>query len=230
MTDLHHAGAERVRAQTDDRPPIEHLATRSRRRRHRRVVAKGMPMLAAVGLVAFVGAHLVAHSSGTKVTVAQPAPTTIATQSQSAQLQATRVLDDVILPAGTRQVSSPPAPPLDLPGNRAPCSTQVDEARYWIVPGTPASLGAFLQAHPAVGGDVNGGGLGTQSADPKVSVHFFSIQPAGALSGTSQRFDQLYFTFVASGPGAVALRADAITLPSGSQCAYTSPPEPLPAK
>jgi len=124
------------------------------------------------------------------------------------------MLDAAILPAGAAEVAALPGHVFSEPFEEPACHPLTDEVRYWVVPGGPADVAAFLTAHapwwlPGDGtGSLAGSGGGVISYD-------VTDTPRSRGRGTSAA---LVFTVAALSGGVTGIRADAEVVPPGAEC------------
>jgi len=140
-------------------------------------------------------------------------------------LHAERMLDAAILPPGSVQVLFLPGGAFAQPSQEPACAPLIDQTRYWMVPGDPQDIAAFLRAHAPPGIPNNGTGqLSTTGGQP------ISYDVLDAERGKSGGFPaELDLTVAALGAGVAGIRADAEVVPADATCTYSGGPAPLPA-
>jgi hypothetical protein len=122
------------------------------------------------------------------------------------------MLDEVIVPGGARRVAHAPGTRLGVPAQSVVCNPLIDDARYWLVPGSPATLVAFLGTHVPVGMAKSGNGALTSGG----VVRSYDVVDAPANQKVVD--DSVVFTLAAVGPHSTGLRIDAMTVPTGADC------------
>ncbi len=126
-----------------------------------------------------------------------------------AEVMARKLVDAAVLPPGSVLLSRPPAGLAVAPTGYG-CAPYADAVRYWVVPGSVASVASFLESHPAAGTRYSGSGGVTNGP-----LEFLSFAP-GSQSGP--RGEEVTFSFAAVGADSTGLRADAVVIPSSSAC------------
>jgi len=140
-------------------------------------------------------------------------------------LHAERMLDAAVVPPGSVQVIFLPGAVFAQPSQEPACTPLIDQTRYWMVPGDPQDIAAFLRAHAPPGIPNNGTGqLSTTGGQP------ISYDVLDAERGKSGGFPaELDLTVAALGAGTAGIRADAEVVPADATCTYSGGPAPLPA-
>lgn len=132
---------------------------------------------------------------------------------EPASILASMMLDAVILPPGAAGVPVLPGASFSQPSAAPACDPLIDEARYWVVPGSPADVAAFLEAHapswlPSVG-------TGTLSNSGGVVNYDVTYEPRGMGFGDPIGLD---ITVAALPSGLTGMRADAEVIPPSAEC------------
>ncbi len=128
---------------------------------------------------------------------------------QAAEVQAGRILNSIVLPAGAHRVSHLDGPQF-TGGYDAPiCQPQADGVRYWTVPGNATDVVAFVQERPAAG--LTGAGDGPLPSD--VPAGEVVTETNGVFAGSL-----LDITVAQINTETVGVRADAYVAPTGSEC------------
>ncbi len=162
----------------------------------RRLVAA----FAVIGALGAVGAGIAIGSPASK-----PEPTSASNRSR-AQTDASARLAALNLPAGAQRSSTEPAgggPALANSAGTPATPNLVDDHAWWVIPGSPQSVIAYIDAHPPAGSTYSLGGSG--GSPQHVTVTGFSW-PA-IVDVLSYR--QLVVEAVTLPGGATGLRADA---------------------
>lgn len=139
-------------------------------------------------------------------------------------LHAERLLDAAVLPAGSVQVSFLPGAVFAQPSQEPACAPVVDQARYWMVPGDPQDIAAFLRAHAPPG--IPNTGQGRLSTADGQTISYDVIDAERGNSEASPA--QLDITVAALGAGMAGIRADAEVVSAGATCTYSGGSAPLP--
>ncbi|MGA2322165.1 MAG: hypothetical protein ABSG95_15765 [Solirubrobacteraceae bacterium] len=166
--------------------------------------------LAVVCVAACVGCGSQASSSQS---VALSDAPSARSNAQAARSAATGLLDDLALPAGRRQVLSDPSRGalLARPATRPATPDLIDVHRFWVLPGDPAGVIRWMQAHAPAGARLNEtvslaqagvGGRGGRTLSSYVTFAFPAV--AGRFSS-----EELVLDTAATGGAGTALRADA---------------------
>ncbi len=135
----------------------------------------------------------------------------------AANTEAQRLLDAAVPPPSARRVERVPGGLLDGPASLQACRPLIDLSRTWIVPGTPASVEAYLLSHPPQGMHV-----AAQTSLSPVPDRANGVYPVAEVwyreVGPSVILDTLDFSFTQLGAGQVGLRVDAQVIPPDAQC------------
>jgi len=135
-------------------------------------------------------------------------------------LHAERMLDAAVVPPGSVPVFFLPAAVFAQPSREPACAPLIDQARYWIVPGDPQEIAAFLRAHAPAGIPNNGEGQLSTAGGQTISYDVFDAE-----RGHSERSPaDLDITVAALGAGLAGIRADAEVVPAGATCSYSGGP------
>ena len=136
-------------------------------------------------------------------------------------LHAERMLDAAVVPPGSVQVFFLPGAVFAQPSQEPACAPRVDQARYWMVPGDPRDIAAFLRAHPPPGIPNSGAGQLT-TGGRTISYDVIDAEPGGG-GGSPAELD---LTVAGIGGGIAGIRADAEVVPEGATCTYSGGPAP----
>jgi hypothetical protein len=126
---------------------------------------------------------------------------------------------------GSAQVFLLPGAVFAQPSQKPACAPLVDQTRYWMVPGDPQDIAAFLQAHAPPG--IPNSGAGQLSTTGGQTISYDVIDAERGNSGGSPA--ELDFTVAALGAGRAGIRADAEVVGDGATCSYSGGPGPAPA-
>jgi len=133
--------------------------------------------------------------------------------SNAARSAATGLLDDLVLPAGARQVSSDPSRGalLARPGTRPATPDLIDVHRFWVLPGDPARVIRWMQAHAPARARLTQTGSLVQAGFAGRGGRTLSSYVAFAFPALAGRFssEELVLETAATGGAGTALRADA---------------------
>jgi hypothetical protein len=132
------------------------------------------------------------------------------------------MLDAAVVPPGSVQVFFLPGAGFAQPSQEPGCAPLIDQARYWIVPGDPQDIAAFLRAHAPPG--IPNSGTGQLSTAGGQTISYDVIDTERGNGGGSPA--ELDITVAALGAGMVGIRADAEVVPGGATCAYSGGPAP----
>src|SRR5215813_4092213 len=137
-------------------------------------------------------------------------------------LHAERMLDAAVVPPGSVQVIFLPGAVFAQPSQEPACTPLIDQTRYWMVPGDPQDIAAFLRAHAPPGIPNNGTGqLSTTGGQP------ISYDVLDAERGKSGGFPaELDLTVAALGAGVAGIRADAEVVPPTPRAPIPEDPHP----
>jgi hypothetical protein len=139
-------------------------------------------------------------------------------------LHAERMLDAAVVPPGSVQVFFLSGPVFAQPSQEPACAPLIDQARYWMVPGDPQDIAAFLRAHAPPGIPNNGEGQLSTAGGQTISYDVIDAE-LGNSKGSPAELD---ITVAALGAGMAGIRADAEVVPAGATCAYSGGPAPAP--
>ena len=140
-------------------------------------------------------------------------------------LHAERMLDAAVVPPGSVPVFFLPGAVFAQPSQAPACTRLIDQARYWMVPGDPRDIAAFLRAHAPPG--IPNSGAGRLSMAGGQTISYDVIDAERGNSGGSPA--ELDFSVAALGAGIAGIRADAEVVPAGATCSYSGGPAPVPA-
>ena len=140
-------------------------------------------------------------------------------------LHAGRMLDAAVVPPGSVQVFFLPGGVFAQPSQEPACAPLIDQVRYWMVPGDPRDIAAFLRSHAPPGIPNNGEGQLSTAGGQTISWDVIDAE-RGNRGGSPAELD---FTVAALGAGIAGIRADAVVVPGGATCAYSGGPAPVPA-
>ena len=140
-------------------------------------------------------------------------------------LHAERMLDAAVVPPGSVPVFFLPGAVFAQPSQAPACTRLIDKARYWMVPGDPRDIAAFLRAHAPPG--IPNSGAGRLSMAGGQTISYDVIDAERGNSGGSPA--ELDFSVAALGAGIAGIRADAEVVPGGAMCACFGGPAPVPA-
>ena len=140
-------------------------------------------------------------------------------------LHAERMLDAAVVPPGSVPVFFLPGAVFAQPSRKPACAPLIDQARYWVVPGDPRDIAAFLRAHPPPWIPNSGAGQVSTAGGQTISYDVFDAE-RGNSGGSPAELD---ITVAALGAGIAGNRADAEVVPAGATCSYSGGPAPVPA-
>ncbi len=163
----------------------------------------GRRLVAAVAVIGAVGAVGVGIAIGSPA--ASPKPTSASNRSQ-AQTDAAARLTALNLPSGAQRSSTEPAGGGSGLANSAgtPATPNlVDDHAWWVIPGSPQSVIAYIDAHPPAGSTPSLSGSG--GTPQQVTITGFSWP---AITDVLS-YRQLVVEAVSLPGGATGLRADA---------------------
>ena len=135
------------------------------------------------------------------------------------------MLDAAVVPPGSVPVFFLPGAVFAQPPQEPACGPLIDQARYWIVPGDPQDIAAFLRVHPPPGIPNSGTGRLSTPGGQTISYDVIDAEP-GNSEGSPAELD---ITVAALGAGIAGIRADAEVVPAGATCSYSGGPAPVPA-
>jgi hypothetical protein len=129
-------------------------------------------------------------------------------------LRADRMLAAAVVPPGSIKAAILPGSVFSQPSEGMACTSVIDQTLYWMVPGDPQDIAAFLRAHPPPGIPYSSTGwLGTGGGQT------ISYDVLDRERGNSGGFPaQLDFTVAALGPGMAGIRADAEVVGPSATC------------
>ena len=140
--------------------------------RHIRMRLRLMILVLGLVCVASCTSRSVTAIPATATKPASAVPAGDVFSKSAAEAKANAMLAAVRLPAGAVRVGRAPTHDLDASGDDDPMSLNPEAGhRWWMLPGTTASLTAYLRAHPPKGFTVMG------STDGRVSVTTFQMLP-----------------------------------------------------
>jgi hypothetical protein len=131
-----------------------------------------------------------------------------------------RMLDAIIVPAGAVRVSGLPGTAFAQPSVEPACSPLTDDVRYWVVPGSPADVAAFLAAHTPRGLPNDATGSLVLAAGQAISYTVSDAPQDSRLASPAE----LNFTTAALPGGMTGIRADAEVAPADAVCASSDGP------
>jgi hypothetical protein len=134
-------------------------------------------------------------------------------------LHAERMLDAAVLPPGSVPVFFLPGAVFARPSQEPACTSLIDQARYWVVPGDPQDIAAFLRAHPPPGIPNSGAGELSTAGGQTISYDVFDAEPGSPPA-------DLDITVAALGAGMAGIRADAEVVPADATCTRSGGPAP----
>jgi hypothetical protein len=140
-------------------------------------------------------------------------------------LHAERMLDAAVVPPGSVQVFVLPGAVFAQPSQKPACAPLIDQARYWMVPGDPQDIAAFLRAHPPPGIPNSSAGQLSTAGGQTISYDAIDAE-RGDSRGSPAELD---FTVAALGAGMAGIRADAEVVPVDATCTYSGGPALVPA-
>ena len=140
-------------------------------------------------------------------------------------LHAERMLYAIVVPPGSLQVSFLPGDVFAQPSQEPACTPLIDQARYWMVPGDPQDIAAFLRAHAPPGIPYGGEGQLITAGGQTISYDVIDAE-RGNSGGSPAKLD---ITVAALGAGMAGIRADAEVVPAGATCSYAGGPAPVSA-
>ena len=141
-------------------------------------------------------------------------------------LHAERMLDAAVVPPGSVPVFFLPGAVFAQPSQAPACTRLIDQARYWMVPGDPRDIAAFLRAHAPPGIPNKSAGWSGTGGGQTISYDVIDTE-RGNGGGSPAELD---ITVAALGAGMVGIRADAEVVPGGATCSYSGAPEPAPVR
>jgi len=153
----------------------------------------------------------------------EPRPTTVTLLPPVGVAYSDEVFAAAPLPPGARPTTVA-VPTLRAPGQSLP--QQVDVHRLYVVPGTRASVAAFLLHHLPPGASANQGTLIQTDPDPYDAEFMGLTMPA---AGPNEDQATLLYAFAADGTGSEELRIDAetVSVPSRAPSEKASPTGPV---
>ena len=137
-------------------------------------------------------------------------------------LHAERMLDAAVVPPGSVPVFFLPGAVFAQPSQKPGCAPLIDQVRYWIVPGDPQTIAAFLRAHAPPGIPNSGEGQLSTADGQRISYDVFDAEP-GHSEGSPADLD---ITVAALGAGIAGIRADAEVVPADATCIRSGGPAP----
>jgi hypothetical protein len=140
-------------------------------------------------------------------------------------LHAERMLDAAVVPPGSVPVFFLPGAVFAQPSQEPACAPLIDQARYWMAPGDPQDIAAFLRAHPPPGIPNSGEGQLSTTGGQTISYDLLDAE-RGSSEGSPAELD---ITVAALGAGMAGIRADAEVVPAGATCTYSGGPALVPA-
>ena len=140
-------------------------------------------------------------------------------------LHAERMVDATVVPPGSVQVFFLPGDVFAQPSQEPACAPLIDQARYWMVPGDPQHIAAFLRAHAPPGIPNNGEGHLITAGGQTISYDVTDAE-RGNSGGSPAELD---ITVAALGAGMAGIRADAEVVPADATCSYSGGPASVPA-
>jgi hypothetical protein len=135
-------------------------------------------------------------------------------------LHAERMLDAAVVPPGSVRVFFLPGAVFAQPSQEQACAPLIDQARYWMIPGDPQDIAAFLRAHAPPGIPNSGAGRLSTAGGQTISYDVFDAE-RGNSEGPPAYLD---ITVAALGGGMTGIRADAELVPAGATCTYSGGP------
>jgi hypothetical protein len=135
------------------------------------------------------------------------------------------MLDAAVVPPGSVPVFFLPGAVFGQPSQGPACAPLIDQARYWMVPGDPQDIAAFLRAHAPPGIPNSGEGQSSTAGGRTISYDVFDTEP-GNSEGSPAELD---ITVAALGAGMAGIRADAEVAPADATCTRSGGPAPVPA-
>jgi hypothetical protein len=130
------------------------------------------------------------------------------------------MLDAIVVPPGSVPVFFLPGAVFAQPSQEPGCAPLIDQARYWVVPGDPQDIAAFLRAHAPPGIPNNGEGELSTTGGQTISYDVFDAEP-GHSEGSPADLD---ISVAALGAGMAGIRADAEVVPADATCARSEGP------
>lgn len=124
--------------------------------------------------------------------------------------QAEQLLDAVLVPPASTEVSGLPGKIFSRPTQEPACQPLIDNTRFWEVPGHPQQVANYLYSHTSSWVPNHGGG--SQSDGERL----VNDVPQGP--GWSQSKDQLDFVIAALSNGESGIRADGEVVPTYARC------------
>jgi hypothetical protein len=140
-------------------------------------------------------------------------------------LHAERLLDAAVVPPGSVPVFFLPGAVFAQPSQELACAPLIDQARYWVIPGDPQDIAAFLRAHAPPGIPNSGEGELSTTGGQTISYDVFDAEP-GHSEGSPADLD---ITVAALGAGMAGIRADAEVVPADATCTRSGGRAPVPA-
>jgi hypothetical protein len=137
-------------------------------------------------------------------------------------LHAERMLDAAVVPPGSVPVFFLPGAVFAQPSQEPACTPLIDQARYWVVPGDPQDIAAFLRAHAPAGIPNSGEGELSTADGQTISYDVFDAEPGNSEVSPAN----LDITVAALGAGMAGIRADAEVVPADATCTRSGGPAP----
>ncbi len=160
------------------------------------------PLGAALILVAAIGVHQELRSSS------------------GAGGLAGRMLDAIIVPFGAVRVPLLPGTAFAQPSVEPACTPLTDDARYWVVPGSPSDVADFLAAHAPRWLPNDGTGSLITAGGERISYTVSDAPRHRSLAPAAE----LTFTVAALPGGMTGIRADAEVPPADAVCSSSDGP------
>ena len=139
-------------------------------------------------------------------------------------LHAERMLDAAVVPPGSVPVFFLPGAVFAQPAQEPACAPLIDQARYWIVPGDPPDIAAFLRAHAPPGIPNRSAGQLSTAGGQTISYDVMDEERGNGEAPPAE----LDITVAALGAGIAGIRADAQVVPADATCSYSGGPAPVP--
>ena len=140
-------------------------------------------------------------------------------------LHAERMLDAAVVPPGSVPVFFLPGAVFAQPSRGPACAPLIDQVRYWMVPGDPQGIAAFLRAHAPAWIPNSGEGRSSTGGGQTISYDVMDAE-RGSNGGSPAELD---ITVAALGAGIAGIRADAEVVPADATCSYSGGPAAVPA-
>jgi hypothetical protein len=140
-------------------------------------------------------------------------------------LHAERMLDAAVVPPGSVPVFFLPGAVFAQPSREPGCAPLIDQVRYWMVPGDPQDIAAFLRAHAPSWIPNSGEGQSSTAGGQTISYNVMDAERVSSQGSPAE----LNITVAALGAGIAGIRADAEVVPAGATCSYSGGPAPVPA-